>query len=147
MSVQDATVIDANNLIMGRLASTVAKRLLNGERIIVVNIEEAVMSGNKKNILEEEARMLEIRTLGSKSKSPKHPRRPDGIMRKTVRGMLPWDKPRGKAAYRKLKVYIGIPEKLKEVNLQTLPAARSSSIRAVLVKVGDVAKSIGWHPS
>jgi len=147
MSVQDVTVIDASNLILGRLASIVAKRLLAGERIIVVNAEKAVISGNEKSIREDAMKRLEIRTLGSKTKSPKHPRRPDGLVRKTIRGMLPWDKSKGREAYKMLKVYIGIPGSLKETSLQTLPEASFTNVKTAIMSVGDVAKSIGWNPS
>ena len=40
------TVIDANGLILGRLASIVAQRLLCGEEIDVINAESAVVSGS-----------------------------------------------------------------------------------------------------
>jgi large subunit ribosomal protein L13 len=147
MPVNDATVIDASNVILGRLASIVSKRLLNGEKIIIVNAEKAVISGNKKNIFEEAMKRLEIRTLGSKTKSPKHYRRPDGLVRKTIRGMLPWDKSKGKEAYRMLKVYIGIPKSLNDVVPQTFSEANLTNVRASLISVGDVAKSIGWDSS
>ena len=147
MSTNDATIIDASNIILGRLASIVAKRLLNGEKITIVNAEKAVISGNEKNIIEAAMTRLEIRTLGSKTKSPKHPRRPDGLVRKTIRGMLPWDKSKGKTAYRMLKVYIGIPKNLIDVVPQTIPKANLTNVRASVVSVGDVGKSIGWNPS
>jgi ribosomal protein L13 len=40
-------VIDASGSIMGRLASSVAKSLLNGEEVHVINAEEAVISDRK----------------------------------------------------------------------------------------------------
>ncbi|RLI06236.1 50S ribosomal protein L13, partial [Candidatus Bathyarchaeota archaeon] len=39
------SVIDASGLILGRMASIVAKRLLEGEQIEIVNAEKAVVSG------------------------------------------------------------------------------------------------------
>ena len=140
-------IIDATNMILGRLASTVAKRLLNGEKITIINAEKAVISGNEKNIFEDYMKRLEIRTLGSKTKSPKHARRPDGLVRKTIRGMLPWDKSRGKAAYKMLKVYIGIPKNFNGIIPQSIPEANLTNVRASLISVGDVAKSIGWNSS
>ena len=145
MSKQSVTVvIDASNSILGRLCSIVAKRLLRGESVIIVNAERAVVSGNKGSILEGYQRRLEIRTLGSKDKSPKHPRRPEGIVRKTIRGMLPWDKPKGKDAYRRLRVYVGIPEDLK-VTPQTEFRAKASGTIS-LITVEEIAKNIGWNP-
>ena len=146
MAVSNVTLIDASNLILGRLASIVAKRLLNGEEIIVINAEKAIISGNKENIFEDAAKRLEIRTVGSKTKSPKHPRRPEGLIRKTVRGMLPWDKPRGKIAFKRLKVYIGVPDSVKELHSQTLPKANLTNVQTFKISIGDVAKSIGWNP-
>ena len=145
MSKKSVTVvIDASNSILGRLSSIVAKRLLRGESVIIVNAERAVVSGNKGSILEGYQRRLEIRTLGSKDKSPKHPRRPEGIVRKTIRGMLPWDKPKGKDAYRRLRVYVGIPEDLK-VTPQTEFRAKASGTIS-LITVEEIAKNIGWNP-
>ena len=50
MAISSVTIIDASNLLLGRLASIIAKRLLSGEEIIVVNAEKAVISGNRENI-------------------------------------------------------------------------------------------------
>ena len=41
------TIIDGEGLVLGRLASTVSKRLLNGEEITIVNAEKIIISGNK----------------------------------------------------------------------------------------------------
>ncbi|MDQ1279104.1 MAG: large subunit ribosomal protein, partial [Thermoproteota archaeon] len=120
-------IIDASNLILGRLSSIVAKRLLTGESVIVVNAEKAVISGSRASIIDGYKKRLEIRTLGSKEKSPKHPRRPEGLIRKTVRGMLPWHKPKGKNAYKRLKVYVGVPDDFKGLTLQIEPRAKASS--------------------
>ena len=40
-------IIDASECIMGRLASSVAKTLLKGEEVHIVNAENAVISGSK----------------------------------------------------------------------------------------------------
>jgi len=137
-----ATVIDASNLILGRLASNVAKRILNGEEIVVVNAERAVISGSRKKTIEEEKKHLGLRTLGSQKKAPKHPRRPDGFVRRVVRGMLPWKKPKGKMAYKRLKIFIGVPENLSEASLQTIPEAKK--IMRPSVTVGELLETFGW---
>lgn len=80
-------VIDASGLILGRLASHVAKRLLIGDEVIVINAEKAVISGNKRNIVEEFKKNLTTRTLGSQKKAPKHARRPETYVQRVVRGM------------------------------------------------------------
>ena len=106
-----ATIIDASGLILGRLASHVAKRILLGEEIVVVNADKLVITGSKKNIVEEFKTRLGTRTLGSQKKAPKHSRRPDTYVRRVVRGMLPWKNAKGQAAFRKIMVYMGKPEK------------------------------------
>ena len=60
MESTQTTIIDASNLILGRMASVVAKRLLQGENIIVVNAEKAVVSGKKKAVVRERKEFLEV---------------------------------------------------------------------------------------
>lgn len=145
VSEKKLVIIDASNLILGRLASVVAKYLLSGKSVVVVNAENAVVTGERKSIVKEAHARLEIRTLGSKTKSPKHPRRPDGLIRRTVRGMLPRDKPRGKDAFSRLKVYIGVPKEVDTTKtVKPKEAENKSLIR--LMTVGEIAQSIGWKP-
>jgi len=138
-------IIDASNLILGRLASIVAKHLLSGRSVVVVNAEKALVTGARSSILGEAHARLEIRTLGSKSKSPKHPRRPDGIVRRTVRGMLPRDKEKGKDAFFRLRVYIGVPEDV-DTAIVVRPKAAESRSMTRLTTVGEIAQSMGWRP-
>ncbi len=142
MSVRE-TVIDAKNLILGRMASIVAKRLLNGERIIIVNAEKAVISGKRLSILREEKEFLQV---GHPGKGPYHPRRPDQIVKRTIRGMLPRKKPRGKLALKRLRVYIGVPEEFENREKETIPEADAAKLRCPYILVADLAKEIGWKP-
>jgi large subunit ribosomal protein L13 len=136
-------VIDATDLILGRMASTVAKLVLKGERVIIINAEKALISGNKKNIVENVQKKIGLRTLGSQKKAPKQPRKPDGFVRLTVRKMLPWKKNRGKKAYRRLKVYVGEPEETKKQDVQTLPKAKRDVYK--FITVGEVLRTFGWN--
>jgi large subunit ribosomal protein L13 len=140
------TVVDATGLILGRLASVVAKQLLTGERVVILNAEKALISGRRRGIIRAAKQRLERRTLGSKAKGPKHPRRPDGIVRRTVRGMLPRNKPRGHAAYKRLSVFIGVPVDYEDVTPRSLPEGRKSLTKTGAITVGEVAQSIGWKP-
>jgi len=137
------SVIDANGLILGRLASVVAKRLLNGERIIIVNAEKAVISGKRLSILREAKKFLEI---GHPGKGPHHPRRPDEIVKRAVRGMLPRKKPRGREALKRLRVFIGLPEEFKDREKERIPEADSRSLRCPYIRLSNLAKEIGWKP-
>jgi large subunit ribosomal protein L13 len=103
-------IIDVENQILGRVASEIAKKLLEGEKVFVVNCEKAVISGNPKYTIK---KYLEKIQRGDPKHGPFFPKTPDGIFRATVRGMLPWDRAKGRKAFKNLKVFIGIPEELK----------------------------------
>ncbi|MDH5793657.1 MAG: 50S ribosomal protein L13 [Candidatus Bathyarchaeota archaeon] len=136
-------IINADGLIIGRMASIVAKRLLNGEEIVIVNAEKAVLSGKRKSKVKEVKDFLEV---GYPEKGPFHYRRPDRIVRRTVRGMLPYKQPKGKQAYKRLKVFIGIPDELKDKKIETLMDARAEKLTCPYFTVGELAKEIGWNP-
>lgn len=143
---QQPTVIDATDLILGRMASVVAKRLLMGERIVIVNAEKTVVSGKRHMVVGEYKKALEIRTLASLEKSPYRPRRPDVIVKSVVEGMLPKDNWRGRQALKRLRVYVGCPLEYKDVEKETIPQASSKRLKHGYVYLGDVAKEIGWNP-
>ncbi|RLI24429.1 50S ribosomal protein L13 [Candidatus Bathyarchaeota archaeon] len=141
--MNDEIVIDASGAILGRLASTVAKRLLSGERIVIVNAEKAVLSGKRLSLLRE---MKEFLQVGHPGKGPYHPRRPDRILRRAIRGMLPRRKPKGVAAYRRLRVYLGVPKEYEGAKLEVIPEAKVDKLRCPYVTLGELAKDIGWNP-
>ena len=105
------TVIDASGAVLGRMASIVAKRLLNGEEIAIVNSEKAIITGDEQSIKEEYKNKREI---GTQRKGPFFPRMPHLIVKRTVRGMLPYQQPKGRQALKRLKCYIGVPEEYKD---------------------------------
>lgn len=135
------TVINAEGLILGRMASVIAKLLLKGEKILVVNAEKAVISGKKKIKVAEAKEFLEV---GYPEKGPFHYKRPDRILRRTVRGMLPYKQPKGKQAYKRLKVFIGIPDELKNREMETIKEAQAEKLTCPYFTIGDFAKEIGW---
>jgi large subunit ribosomal protein L13 len=136
------TIIDADGLVLGRMASVVAKRLLSGEIIDLVNAQNVVISGNKVNLVKEWKEFLKVGGFG---KGPVHHRRPHEIVRRTVRGMLPYRIPKGAAAYKRLHVHIGVPEELEKAEKQSLPECHSSKLNHRSVTVGELAESIGWN--
>jgi large subunit ribosomal protein L13 len=103
-------IIDADGAILGRLATAVAKDLLRGNNIVVVNTEKIIITGNPEAIM---SRFFEKRSKGDPHKGPFYPRYPDKILKRVVRGMLPYKKDKGRKALRRLKTYIGNPDNLK----------------------------------
>jgi len=136
------TLINADGLILGRMASKVAKKLLSGEKVIIVNAEKAVISGKKKSKVAEAKEFLEV---GAPRRGPFHYRRPDRILRKTVRGMLPFKQPKGKTALKKLKVFISVPEDLKDQQMISLKEAQAEKLKGPYLTLAELAKEIGWN--
>jgi large subunit ribosomal protein L13 len=136
-------LINADGLILGRMASIVAKRLLNGEEIIIVNAERAVLSGKKRSKVKEAKTFLKV---GAPERGPFHYRKPDRIVRKTIKGMLPHRQPKGHQAYKRLKVFIGIPQELKDQKTETLADVQADKLTCPYFTVGEYAKEIGWVP-
>ena len=133
-------IIDADGLILGRLASNVAKRLMKGENVIILNAEKAAISGKKQHIVEEAKKFLEV---GHPRKGPYHPRRPDRIVSRTIRGMLPWRKPKGKEAYKRLRIYLGIPFEYENKPAQTILEASVDKLKSPFITVSELAKEVG----
>jgi len=117
-------VIDATDHIAGRLSSNVAKLLLEGNRVTVVNSEKIMISGRKKNIVGEYKEFLKIASINNPKHGPFHPRKPDTVISRMIRGMLPRDKPSGKAALSRLRVYIGVPKDVKPLGKYSLKKQR-----------------------
>lgn len=117
-------VIDAAGAPLGRLASQLASQLLEGEQITVINAEQAIIVGNKDEIQQRYKRKREIG--GTKRKGPFFPRVPDKILQRTVRGMLPYQKTRGRQAFKNLKAYMGTPHGLDDAEAETLMESTTS---------------------
>src|SRR3989441_10641290 len=95
---QPEEIVDASNLILGRMASYVAKKALDGKSMVVINAERAVISGTQERVVARAKLKLKTRTLGNLEQSPTHPRKPDGYVRRVIPGLPPWKKPGGKDA-------------------------------------------------
>ena len=133
-------IYDAENQILGRLSSVVAKDLLKGENIFVVNAEKAVLSGNPKKKIESYFAKIH---RGDPIHGPFFPKQSNEIFRRTVRGMLPWDKTRGRDAYRRLKVFAGVPEEFKNKNFEKVKNANAEKLKTRFMTLGEISKAVG----
>mgnify|MGYP000392013279 CR=1 FL=1 len=115
--------IDGSQHILGRLGSIVAKKLLNGEEVVIVNAEKILIVGEKDTILEKYKTRVNLTAKGNPHRGPKFPRMADRIVRRAIRGMLPFKRRRGREALKRLKVFIGIPNELKEKSFKKIPEA------------------------
>ena len=135
-------IIDANNLILGRLGTYVAKKTLLGEKVDIVNCEGCVITGDKDKVFEDYDRFLK---MGTPSKGPFVRRMPDRFVKRAIRGMLPYKKERGRKAFKNIKCYRGVPDSLKdqkfdtlkEANVGKLPNLKYVSVKDICVHIGD----------
>jgi len=133
------TVVDAEGAVLGRLASSLATRLLDGEEIIVVNAEKAIIVGNPDEVI---MRYLTRRRLNHPRKGPHFPRMPDRILKRTVRGMIPYQEPRGRKALGLLKVYMGVPVEHAKAKTQRVEASMRPAPEK-FITLNRVAKELG----
>ncbi|MCJ7541732.1 MAG: 50S ribosomal protein L13 [Desulfobacterales bacterium] len=111
-------LVDAENAILGRLASTVAARLRGkhnplftphvdtGDWIIVINADKVALTGRKwdqKNYYRHSGYIGGLKTITAKKLMEK---RPEDLIRFAVKGMLPKNR-LGRKLFKKLKVYSG----------------------------------------
>merc|ERR1711893_341466 len=140
-------VIDGNQHLMGRLAATVAKCLLQGQKVVVVRTEGLVISGNfyrnKLKVME----YLRKRHLTKPSRGPFHGRSPSKMFKHVIRGMLPHKTARGQDAFNKLKAFEGIPapyDKCKRVILPSCYKQIKIKPNRKFASVGRLAAETGW---
>ncbi|MBD3398311.1 50S ribosomal protein L13 [Candidatus Micrarchaeota archaeon] len=136
-------VIDAGNARIGRVGTFVAKKLLEGEEIQVINAEEAVISGDPQKTLERYIQRRQFQFKGNPEKSPYWPKVPDRFVKRLIRGMLPRKKASGRNAYKNLKVHIGKPAEIKgePIRVEGADAGRLNRY----IKVSELCRKLGYE--
>ena len=136
-------IIDATDLIVGRLGSVVAKKALLGEKIDIVNSEKAVISGRKHEVLK---RMKEKVSRGTWSKGPHFRRDPDMLLKRMMRNMLPFKQPKGIAALKNIMCWQGVPEQFKGKTLETIKEASVARLpRPNYVTIKEISRFLGGN--
>jgi large subunit ribosomal protein L13 len=136
--------VDAKDCIAGRMCSHISKLLLKGHHVRVVNAEKSMISGNRYKTIEIYKEFLEIASNTNPIHGPFHPRRPDTILSKMVRGMVPKRKPDGIAAFRRLRVYMGVPDELKDAKMESFADSKITKPSSYYISIAEVARQIGW---
>ena len=117
-------VVDASMHRLGRAASRIAKLLLSGVNVTIVNAEKAIITGKKQAILERYKFLLSRRAFVSPKRGTVwYPRRPERIFWYTIYRMLPRHNNRWKEALKRLKVYVGVPKELENAEKTVLEEA------------------------
>ncbi len=138
-------VVDTTNHIAGRLSSHVAKLLIQGNRVTLVNCEKIMYSGTRDNLINEYKAFLEINSIIHPKHGPVHYRRPDTIISKMIRGMLPYEgKPSGVAAFKRLRAHIGSPKEIKSLEKIQFEKALIRKAASNYTTMGALCRVIGW---
>lgn len=132
-------IVDAKDAIAGRVATEVAKRALLGEKVDIINCEFAVISGSKRDVL---SRFKQKADRGVPLRGPYIHRAPERLMRRIVRGMLPYKQPRGRDAFKKVMCWRGVPDQFKDS--KAVKFGDSSKLPTFrFVTLGEVSKHLG----
>ncbi|KAF2091943.1 AMP dependent synthetase and ligase [Saccharata proteae CBS 121410] len=145
---EPVVVIDGKGHLLGRLASTVAKQLLNGQKIVVVRCEALNISGEFfRAKLNYQAFMRKQTRYNPTRGGPFHFRAPSKMFWRTVRGMIPHKTARGAAAMERLKTFEGVPPPYDHQKRMVVPQA----LRVLRLKpgrkyctVGRLSHEFGW---
>jgi large subunit ribosomal protein L13 len=139
-STSHVFVVDAEGLVLGRVATLVAKKLLTEKdaQVVVLNAEKALITGSSKDI---EQKYHHRRTRGKERRGPFYPTRPERLFKRAVRGMLPFKQDRGRKAYRRLKCYIGVPKEFAGVKAER-PKQAATLRTARYMTLAQVSQSI-----
>ncbi|VVC03608.1 50S ribosomal protein L13 [Candidatus Burarchaeum australiense] len=137
-------IVDAEDAIVGRLATDVAKLLLNGETVNVVNAEKGVLSGEPSKTIEKYKNRRNQKDKANPTHSPYLSRRPDLLVKRIIRGMLPFKSPRGMIAFKKLKVYMGVPPTLSLTKKEKLGFKKKDALHSRYITVADLCSRLGY---
>ena len=128
-------IIDGKDAVLGRLSSMSAKKLMKGEEVVIINADKVIVTGRPNDIKQE---YIAKRRIGSPQHGPFFPRQPNMIVRRTIRGMLPYKTDKGRAAFKKLRVYNG------DNGMQGESIA-VKTVKTKFMTMGEVGKILGWN--
>jgi large subunit ribosomal protein L13 len=126
------------------MGSKVAKLLLNGNSVVIINADKVLLSGSRANIMQDFFDRLKIASVVHPKHGPFHPRTPAGMLTRMIRGMIPRSKTSGLEALRRLRVYIQPPEDLAKATYTNFEEAKATKPLAYYTSLGEVAQRIGW---
>lgn len=137
------TVIDGKDLVLGRLGSAIAKRLLLGETIKIVNAQDIVILGRKKFLVERYKTKISNKVV---KQGPYYSRSPADLVKRAMRNMLPYKNQRGIDAFKRLKCYNSVPSILLNVKKSTVEGAKLDSTSVFYyTKVGEISRTLGYN--
>lgn len=136
MAGEKEIIIDGEGAILGRMATFVAKQALLGYKVIILNCDKVVVTGNQSAL--QESYLNKRQRGGTSQKGPYFSKMPDKIMRRTVRGMLPWERTTGKEAFKRVWCEGGMPEEYAKKEKMSF----KKEIKTPHMTLGEISKYI-----
>ncbi|PIN88029.1 50S ribosomal protein L13 [Candidatus Woesearchaeota archaeon CG10_big_fil_rev_8_21_14_0_10_32_24] len=134
-------IYNGEGMLLGRLATYIAKDALLGEEVKVVNCAQIMISGRKVTSFDHEKERRARK--GYPTKSAKHIRLSDRFVRRAIRGMLPWKQTRGREAYKRVMCYTTIPAELEGQEMITIESASVQKLPTLkYITVGQLMKHL-----
>eukprot|EP00808_Paulinella_micropora_P022232 g19982.t1 len=156
---EKVVLLDLKDHLVGRVASIIAKELMNGQKIVCVRCEELCISGSLYRNKLKWGYYRQKRDNRKPSRGPFHQRAPSKMLFKAVRGMIPHKTARGQASLERLKVFEGVPHPFDKMKKKVIPDAMRvlrlnvipDAMRVLRLKpgrkycrLGDLAAQVGW---
>ena len=146
INAKEYEVYDAKDKVLGRLASAVAKQLLSGKKVAVINAEQAIVSGRKAPLKTKYMKRINLQEKENPEHSPYWSRRPDFLVKRSIRGMLPYHrKATGKQAYERLIVFTGVPAEFKDLKPIEIKSKDPKALYSGYVKVSELSRLLGYN--
>lgn len=136
-------IINIEGCVLGRVGARVAKMLLSGEEVVLVNVGSAVISGNPQATTAKYSARRSAKNKANPEHSPHWSRRPDLLVRRMLRGMLPYRTTRGRAAFKRLKVFTGQPVDFEKA--ETIEGTNASKLRTRFITINELCKNLGFR--
>lgn len=139
---EKVVVIDGTDLILGRLGSTIAKRLLMGESFKIVNCKDVVILGRKAFLVKRYKNKISNKVI---KQGPYYSRSPSDIVKRAFRNMLPYKNERGAAAFKRLKCYNSTPSTLVSAEKETVESAKLNNQEVFYyTKINELSIALGY---
>ncbi len=134
MKTEKTIVVDAAGGALGRVASYAAKAALLNNKVIIVNCNGALITGQKANIM---ASYHQTRIRGGTAqRGPYFSKTPEKIMKRTVRGMLPYRQGRGLDALKRVICYNDVPKEFENVKKESM----AKELKTKAIKLSEVSR-------
>lgn len=128
-------IVDAENKVLGRLASHVASNAEPDSTIKIVNAEKAVITGSPQNIKDKYKHRQES---GGKYTGPFQPISPGRIVGDTIQSMTP------EGQDLNIRTYIQNP--LEEPETSDIDVKKADPNKRGRTQIGEISRSLGWNP-